>query len=156
MKSELQDLCVKVASISKNVSVRKRLNGLYVSPSLQSFNWAMVSAIHPSNTVQHDQINHFLGHYLPLHKFSHTLPLLKILCILCKILIHQFWRHTKSAKHFDAKMTKVGMSSRECSDNDEEGRVHGCHYYEGADSVGPWSILHISFQSQHIRHGRTH
>jgi len=73
-----------------------------------------------------------------------------------KILIHQFGRHTKPGKHLDAKMTKVGMSSEEGADYDEEGGVHGRHDDDGADSVGPWSILHTPPQAQPSAHRRPH
>lgn len=56
-----------------------------------------------------------------------------------KILIHQFGGYAEPTKHLDAKMTKVGMASEGGPDNYEQCGIDGCHDYERADAVRPWS-----------------
>ena len=58
-----------------------------------------------------------------------------------EILIHQLWRYSEPTEHFNAEVPKVGVSTKDRAHYHEEGCVHRRHYYDGADSVGPWSYF---------------
>ena len=46
-------------------------------------------------------------------------PLPEILGIGMKILVHKFGWYTKSTKHFDTKMPKIGVSTKDGANHDE-------------------------------------
>ena len=66
------------------------------------------------------------------------LPFSEILRVLVKMLVHQFRGNSKPAEHFDAKMAKVGMPSKNGAHHHEQRGIHRRHDDERTDPIAPW------------------